>query len=113
MQSGRPIGHIFETVASGAEPLDGTTVEARGFNNGGSLGSSLLVLVDGRRVNEADTGNTDWSLIPLDRVESIEIVRGAASALYGDNAVGGVINIRTLPTEAAARTLPPWVSCLP
>ena len=77
----------------------GVQVEARGFNNGGALGSSLLVQVDGRRVNQADTGNTDWALIPLDRVESIEIVRGPVSAVYGDNAVGGVINIRTRPRE--------------
>jgi iron complex outermembrane receptor protein len=81
----------------------GTQVEARGFNNGGSLGSSLLVQVDGRRVNEADTGNTDWATLPLDAVESIEIVRGPASALYGDNAVGGVIHIRTRPGEGPPR----------
>ncbi len=81
----------------------GVQVEARGFNNGGALGSSLLTQVDGRRVNEADTGNTDWSLIPLDQIESIEIVLGTASAIYGDNAVGGVINIRTLPSEGLPR----------
>lgn len=81
----------------------GVQVESRGFNNGGALGSSLIVQVDGRRVNEADTGNTDWALIPIDDVESIEIVRGPTSAIYGDNAVGGVINIRTLPTEGPLR----------
>jgi outer membrane receptor protein involved in Fe transport len=81
----------------------GVQVEARGFNNGGALGSSLLVQVDGRRVNQADTGNTDWATIPLGSIESIEIVRGPASALYGDNAVGGVINIRTLPAQRPLR----------
>jgi iron complex outermembrane receptor protein len=81
----------------------GVQVEARGFNNGGALGSSLLVQVDGRRVNQADTGNTDWATIPLDSIESIEIVRGPASALYGDNALGGVINIRTRPPEGPLR----------
>jgi outer membrane receptor protein involved in Fe transport len=63
----------------------------------------MLVQVDGYRVNEADTGNTDWALMPLDEIESIEIVRGPASALYGDNAVGGVINIRTRPHEGPPR----------
>jgi iron complex outermembrane receptor protein len=81
----------------------GVQVEARGFNNGGALGSSLLVQVDGRRVNQADTSNTDWATIPLDSIESIEIVRGPASALYGDNALGGVINIRTRPAEGPLR----------
>ncbi len=104
----RTIGELLErepglfVTRQTSSPV-GVQVEARGFNNGGALGSSLLVQIDGRRVNEADTGNTDWSLIPLDRVESIEIVRGAASALYGDNAVGGVIDIRTLPNEGPAR----------
>jgi outer membrane receptor protein involved in Fe transport len=81
----------------------GVLVEARGFNNGGALGSSLLVQVDGRRVNEADTGNTDWAFLPLDQIETIEIVRGPASAMYGDNAVGGVINIRMLPEAGPLR----------
>ena len=71
------------------------TVEARGFNNGGSAGSSVLVLVDGIRVNEADSGITDWALIDMDAVARVEVVRGSASALYGDNAVGAVINIIT------------------
>lgn len=92
---------LFVTSSTG-HPA-GTQVEARGFNNGGSLGSSLLVRVDGRRVNEADTGNTDWALIPLEWIESVEILRGPASAVYGDNAVGGVIDIRTRPRPGPAR----------
>jgi iron complex outermembrane receptor protein len=74
---------------------EGYRVEARGFNNGGGNGSALLVLMDGRRLNEADSSFIDWSLVHLDRVERIEIVRGPASALYGDNAIGGVIQIFT------------------
>ncbi|HEY8153482.1 MAG TPA: TonB-dependent receptor [Myxococcota bacterium] len=74
---------------------EGYRVEARGFNNGGGNGSALLVLVDGRRLNEADSSFVDWSLVHLDRVERIEIVRGPGSALYGDNAMGGVVHIIT------------------
>ena len=73
----------------------GYTVDARGFNNGGGNGSALLVLMDGRRMNEADSSFIDWSLVHLDRVERIEIVRGPASSLYGDNAMGGVVQIIT------------------
>ncbi len=87
----------------------GTVIEARGFNNGGALGSSLLVLVDGRRVNEADTGSTDWALLRLDAIERVEIVRGPVSALYGDNAIGGVIQIITrAPEEELSATLQGW-----
>ena len=70
------------------------TVDIRGF--GETAGLNTLVLVDGRRVNQADLSGTDWTQIPLDRVRRIEIIRGGrGSILYGDNAAGGVINIIT------------------
>jgi iron complex outermembrane receptor protein len=69
------------------------SVDIRGFGETGPL--NTLVLVDGRRVNEIDLSGVDWTQIPLDQIERIEIVRGAGSVLYGDNAVGGVINIIT------------------
>jgi len=72
-------------------------VDLRGFGETGAL--NTLVLVDGRRVNEIDLSGVDWSQIPLDQVERIEIVRGPGSVLYGDNAVGGVINIITKNPE--------------
>jgi len=92
---------LFLTSATG-NPA-GVQVESRGFANGAGNGSSLLVQVNGRRVNQADSSVTDWSLIELDDVESIEIVRGPVSALYGDNAIGGVIDIRTRPVEGPPR----------
>jgi len=73
------------------------SVDIRGFGETGALNS--LVLVDGRRVNEIDLSGVDWSQIPLDQIERIEVVRGAGSVLYGDNAVGGVINIITKKPE--------------
>ena len=69
------------------------SVDIRGFGETAPL--NVLVLVDGRRVNEIDLSGTDWTQIPIDQIERIEIVRGAGSVLYGDNAVGGVINIIT------------------
>lgn len=72
-------------------------VDIRGFGETGPL--NTLVLVDGRRVNEIDLSGVDWTQIPLDQVERIEIVRGPGSVLYGDNAVGGVVNIITKKPE--------------
>ncbi|MFQ5483711.1 MAG: TonB-dependent receptor [Desulfobacterales bacterium] len=69
-------------------------VDLRGFGETGHL--NTLVLVDGRRINQADLAGTDWALIPLDRVKKIEILWGGrGGVLYGDNASGGVINIIT------------------
>ena len=69
------------------------SVDIRGFGEAGP--SNTLVLVDGRRVNEIDISGTDWVQIPLDQVDRIEVIRGGGSVLYGDNAVGGVVNIIT------------------
>ena len=73
-------------------------VDAAGFGETGSL--NILVLVDGRRINEIDMSGADWLQIPVERVEKIEIIRNSQSARYGDNASGGVINIITkTPSE--------------
>jgi iron complex outermembrane receptor protein len=73
-------------------------VDLRGYGETGPY--NTLVLVDGRRVNAIDLSGVDWTQIPVDQVERIEIVRGTGTVMYGDNAVGGVINIITkTPSE--------------
>lgn len=56
----------------------------------------VLVLIDGRRVNLGSSGNysADW-LPPVNAIERIEVLKGAGSALYGTDAIGGVINVIT------------------
>jgi len=61
----------------------------------GSKSEQVLVLIDGVRMNSARDNVVDLSLVTLNDIERIEIVRGGTSALYGANAVGGVINIIT------------------
>jgi iron complex outermembrane receptor protein len=69
-------------------------VDRAGF--GETASANTLALVDGRRINNPDLSATDWWMIPLDRVERIEIIRGSrGSVLYGDNATSAVINIIT------------------
>lgn len=74
-------------------------VDIRGFAD--TSVSNVLVLIDGRKVNSIDISGPDWIQMPLEIVERIEIMRGAGSVLYGDNAVGGVVNIITKKGEGA------------
>ena len=50
-------------------------MDLRGF--GEASPANLLVMVDGRRINQADLSGVDWTLIPLERIERIEIIRGS------------------------------------
>jgi iron complex outermembrane receptor protein len=64
-------------------------VQMRGFSGA----ERNLVLWDGQRVNNGYTSSANWSVLPVEDVERVEIVRGPFSSLYGTNAMGGVINI--------------------
>ena len=79
------------------------TVDMRGF--GETAGSNTLVLVDGRRLNNPDIAAPDLNSIALDDVERIEIVQGSAGVLFGDQAVGGVINVITRKPGALRHAL--------
>ncbi|MFO1518197.1 MAG: TonB-dependent receptor [bacterium] len=61
----------------------------------GSTAEQVTVLVDGVRINTAQGGAVDFSTIPLDAIDRIEVIRGGASAQYGSDAIGGVVNILT------------------
>jgi iron complex outermembrane recepter protein len=70
-------------------------ISARGFN--GQYASTLLVLIDGRSVYTPTFSGVYWDAqdVPLDSIERIEIIRGPGAAIWGANAVNGVINIIT------------------
>lgn len=84
---------VFVSQLSGGAMGRNATVDMRGF--GATATSNTLILVDGQRVNPVDSGTINWSAIPLESVERIEIMRGSGTVLYGDGATGGVINIIT------------------
>ncbi len=79
-----------------------SVVDIRGF--GDTATRNVLVLVNDRKVNSIDISGPDLMQVPLEAVERIEIVRGAGSVLYGDNAVGGVINIITKKGKGPLQT---------
>lgn len=80
---GQEPGVYLSPVANGG-------ISLRGFAS-----SDILVLVDGQPVNSGWNGSVDWTMIPVENIKKIEVLRGAASSLYGGRATGGVISITT------------------
>lgn len=78
-------------------------VSLRGF--GENAAANTLVLVDGRRLNNSDLGAPDLNSIALKDVERIEIIQGGAGVLFGDQAVGGVVNVITRTPRGFGGTL--------
>lgn len=79
----------FSVAASGG-PHTQTSVFLRGTNP-----QQTLVMIDGVRINSISSNAVNWNTIDPAAIERVEIVRGAASSLYGSNAIGGVINVIT------------------
>jgi vitamin B12 transporter len=77
-------------VASNGGPGSSSSVYIRGANSG-----HTLLLIDGVRVGSATSGSPTLENLPLELIDRIEILRGPASALYGSDAIGGVIQVFT------------------
>ncbi len=93
---GEAIAHMQSLFVKEYGGLSGLkTVTLRGASEG-----QVLVLQDGFRLNNPQGGWVDFNLIPMLGVESIELLRGGASAQYGSEAVGGIVHIRTLAPPA-------------
>jgi outer membrane receptor protein involved in Fe transport len=80
---------MFESDASGS-PM----VTSRGFFGGGEV-EYVKLLVDGVPVGDAESGNADWQRFRVADIDHVEILRGPGSALYGDTALGGVVQVFT------------------
>ena len=74
-------------VIKGQIDLRGST----GFN--WSAGSRVLFMVDGHPLISGDNGGISWDAVPVEEVERVEVVKGAGSALYGSNAMAGMVNV--------------------
>ncbi|RTR29707.1 TonB-dependent receptor [Shewanella atlantica] len=78
----------------------GAVFAMRGFS-ASQAANNTLILVDGRRLNNIDIAAPSINAIPLNQIERVEILSGSAGVLYGDQAVGGVINIITKAPDSA------------
>ena len=95
--SSLPVRTISEALewATGVEVLSRSPAQSDLSIRGASF-EQVVVLVNGVRMSDPQTGHFDLDLVvPLESVERVEVLRGAASALYGSDAMGGVVNIVT------------------
>lgn len=77
------------TIADGQVNIRGGS----GWSYG--AGSRVQVLVDDLPLLTADAADAKWSIVPMENVDQLEVIKGAASALYGSGALNGIINVRT------------------
>lgn len=86
------VGDLLQAELPGIE-FSYSMNQQTSLNMSGFGGNAVLFLVDGERLAGETLDNVDYSRLNMDNVSRIEIVKGAASSLYGSNAVGGVVNI--------------------
>ncbi|MEE2876890.1 MAG: TonB-dependent receptor [Candidatus Neomarinimicrobiota bacterium] len=73
----------------------------------GGYNNRVLLLLDGFPILIPNSGAADWNAVPINDIQRIEVVHGPASALYGQNSMGGVINLITHSSES---NRPPYVA---
>ncbi len=73
-----------------------------GFTFG--VGSRVAIVVDGVPLLSGDAGRPEWSYIPVENIEQIEVIKGASSVLYGSSALNGVISIHSAYPRATPKT---------
>ena len=98
--SARHIADLLEPVRSLLVRDYGGAGNMKTLSLRGASAGQVLFLQDGRRMNDPQNGEVDLSLIPVNHLERVEIVRGGSSAIYGADAVGGVINLITRKPSA-------------
>ena len=105
----RTVGEIIHRVAGVEISQNGPRGSLAIPRIRGSEPAQVLVLLDGRRINDAQLALYDLNSLPVakEEIERIEVLRGGASALYGTDAMGGVIHIIT---KRASKTPSTYVS---
>lgn len=91
--TGRTLPELLARAAGVQFSSNGGLGKSSSVNIRGAEARHSILLIDGVRFGSATTGTPSWDTIPLDMIERIEILRGPASALYGSEAVGGVVQV--------------------
>lgn len=79
----------------GVNIIDGQANIRGGSGYSYGAGSRVMLLIDDIPALQADAGRPNWNDIPVENIEQIEVIKGAASALYGSAALNGIVNVRT------------------
>jgi outer membrane cobalamin receptor len=100
------VNNITEALEQvpGLNILDNEPQIRGGSGFGYGVGSHVSVLVDGMSVMLGDQGRPEWSFIPTENVDQVEVIKGASSVLFGSSALSGVINVRTAFPKALPET---------
>ncbi len=97
------LDRVLEKIP-GVTIIDGQANIRGGSGYSQGAGSRVLLLMDDVPILQADAGFPNWDDIPIENIGQVEIVKGAASALYGSSALNGIINVRTAYAKSEPET---------
>ena len=110
-KNAKNLGDIVDGEAGISYKTYGPLGQTQSIYMRGSTAGQVLVLVDGRHVNDIGTGGgADFTAIPANMIERVEIIRGSGAALYGTGAFGGVINVITKKATSLTPNVNPYFS---
>lgn len=97
------LDEVLEKIP-GVTIIDGQANIRGGSGYSQGAGSRVLLLMDDIPILQADAGFPNWDDIPIENIGQVEVVKGAASALYGSSALNGIINVRTSYAKSEPET---------
>jgi vitamin B12 transporter len=97
--AGRTLTELLVREAGVQMSANGGLGKSAGLYLRGTNAGHVLLLVDGVRFGSATLGQANWDNIPVDSIERIEVLKGPSAALYGSEAVGGVVQVFTRPGQ--------------
>ncbi|MBU0558277.1 MAG: TonB-dependent receptor [Bacteroidetes bacterium] len=98
------LDEVLRNVPGVSMTLDQISIRgSSGYSRG--AGTRILVAFDGIPLYSGDSGEIIWNLVPLMDIDRVEVIKGAASSLYGSTALGGVINLISKKNSSSSVTL--------
>ena len=91
--TGRTLPELLARTPGVQFSANGGLGKSSSVNIRGAEARHTILLIDGVRFGSATTGTPSWDTVPVDMIERVEILKGPASALYGSEAVGGVVQV--------------------